>query len=328
MTEKRKSLLIQLILVGIFLLAVGYLGRVGWALRPTPPPTPTSTPTSTPTPLPTPTPTPTPTPARFDGARAYEHVKALMAFGPRVPGSEASARARAYMRDVLLRQGWQVVQEAHTYKGVSVVNLVARKGRGPITIIGAHYDSRRFADRDPDPQKRKEPVPGANDGASGTAVLLELARVLKWDESSGAIWLYFFDAEDQGNIDGWPWSVGATFAAQQVPRAVTAVVIVDMVGDKEQQFYLERNSDPKLLAEIWHVAARLGLENVFIPKEKYTIIDDHIPFINVGIPAVDIIDFDYPYWHTTADTADKVSPRSLERIGWVVQTWVEEGIAP
>ncbi len=324
MTEKQKSLIVQLILVGIFLLAVGYLGRVGWALRPTPPPTPTPTPTFTPLP----SPTPTPTPSHFDGARAYEHVKAQVAFGPRVPGSDASARARAYMRAVLLRAGWQVTEEPHTYKGTPVVNLVARRGKGPILIIGAHYDSRRFADRDPDPTQREKPVPGANDGASGVAVLLELARVLRWDEARHAIWLYFFDAEDQGNIDGWPWSVGATFAAQQAPPAVEAVVILDMVGDRDQQFYLERNSDPQLRATIWQVAQRLGMEHVFIPEEKYSIVDDHLPFIRVGIPAVDVIDFDYTYWHTTADTADKVSATSLERVGRVIQAWVAQVVAP
>ncbi len=326
MTNQRHSLLIQLILVGIFLLAVGYLGRVGWALRPTPSPTPSPTPI----PSPTPTATPTPTPEIFNGGRAYTHVRNLQAIGPAVPGTETAERARIYIRRELARAGWRAEEQAFTYKGVRLVNLLARKGQGPVIIIGAHYDSRRFADRDPDAQRRQQPVPGANDGASGVAVLLELARVLRWDTSRYAIWLYFFDAEDQGNIEGWPWSVGATYAADNLPADVEVlrVVVVDMVGDADQQFFWERNSDQQLREAIWDVANRLGFRDVFIPLEKYAIIDDHLPFIRKGIPAVDIIDFDYAYWHTTADTVDKVSADSLGRVGQVVQAWVQSFAPP
>lgn len=321
MTERRQSIVIQLILVGIFLLAVGYLGQVGWALRPTPLPTPTPTPT----PLPTPTPTPTPTPMLFEGARAYAHVVTLQKFGPRLPGSEAAGRARLYVRRYLTALGWRVEEQRFTYRQVRLVNLVARRGQGPVVILAAHYDSRRLADRDPSLSGRRRPVPGANDGASGAAVLLELARVLRWDESRYAVWLYFFDGEDQGGIEGWPWSVGARHAAQTLPQdvKVAAVVVLDMVGDADQQFYWERNSDRALREDLWRVAKGLGYGDVFIPQEKYTIIDDHLPFREKGIPAVDVIDFDYAYWHTTADTADKVSATSLERVGRVVAAWVE-----
>ncbi len=309
--ERIRSWLLQGALLGIFVLAIGYLGRVGWALLPTPTPTPTWT--------------PTPEARLFDGSRAFRHVEAQVAFGPRLPGSEAAGRTRLYIRDVLEQAGWRVEQEAFTFRGVRLVNLVARRGEGPVILLGAHYDTRRFAERDPDPARRREPVPGANDGASGVAVLLELARVLRWDTSRYAVWLYFFDAEDQGNIDGWPWSVGARYAARQVSpdTDIRAVIVPDMIGDADQQIYWERRSTPWLKASLWEVAARLGYGQTFIPQDKYTIIDDHLPFLEQGFPAALIIDFEYAAWHTTADTPDKVRPESLARVGRVIEAWVE-----
>lgn len=320
----RRVRLTEVVLVALFLLSLAYLGRVGWSMRPTPPPSPT------PTPTPTVTPTPTPAVPPFDGQRAYQHVVAQVELGPRVPGSEASARARAYFRRHLEAAGWEVEEEAFTYRGTRLVNLVARRGSGPVVILGAHYDSRPRADRDQDPARRQDPVPGANDGASGAAVLLELPRVLRWDEARVAVWLYFFDGEDSGNIDDWTWAVGASHAAASLPpdRKVEAMVLLDMVGDADQQFYWEGNSDPNLRAALWDTGGQLGYRSVFVPEVKYTIMDDHVPFVRRGIPAVDIIDFDYAYWHTTADTADKVSAESLARVGRVVALWLEATYGP
>ena len=177
-------------------------------------------------------------------------------------------------------------------RGVQARNIIARKGAGPLIILGAHYDTRPLADLDPDPAKRHLPVPGANDGASGVAILLELARVL--DNPAREVWLVFFDAEDKGFIEGWPFMAGSRHMAMTLTTKPEAVVIVDMVGDSEQQIYFERNSNSELREEIWSVAADLGYQETFIAKPKYAIFDDHIPFIEQGIPAVDIIDFDYP----------------------------------
>jgi Zn-dependent M28 family amino/carboxypeptidase len=201
--------------------------------------------------------------------------------------------------------------------------VIAKRGRGsPWIIIGAHFDTRIYADQDPDPQKRALPVPGANDGASGVAVLLELARVLPPD-LPGEIWLVFFDAEDNGSIPGRDWAMGSrAFVEGALEGQPDAVVIVDMVGDTDLNIYLEKNSDQTLMQEIWEVAEGLGYSDYFIPSYKYRIIDDHIPFLEANIPAVDIIDFDYPYWHTTSDTLDKVSAKSLQIVGDVVLTWL------
>jgi len=334
-----RALLLRLVLFGFLTLALVYLAQVGWSLRHPPTPTPlptrpltlTSTPfpspPSTPLVLPTPTAvftwTPTPTRPMFSGERAYQHVLMQVSLGPRVPNSPSSRLARAYMRGVLERSQWAVQEEEFLYHGTALVNLVAKQGQGPIVILGAHYDSRPRADRDPVPAHRLTPVPGANDGASGVAVLLELSRVLRWNADAFQVWLYFFDGEDSGDIQGWDWAVGARHAAQALsPNEVQAMILVDMVGDCEQQFYWEGHSDSKLRAAIWEVARTLGFGDVFIPQERLSVMDDHVPFVERGIPAVDIIDFDYPYWHTVADTADKVCPQSLERVGRVLQEWI------
>jgi len=267
---------------------------------------------------------PTPAPAVFDGQRAYTWVEQQCALGPRVTGSPARDAALQLLRDTLEAQGWTVEEQAFDYRGVTVRNLLAWRGEGPAVLLGAHYDSRAAADQE-DPTR---PVPGANDGASGVAVLLELARVLDLDWGQRRVYLAFFDAEDNGELQAWPWSVGAeAMAADWEARGYSPleqVVVVDMVGDADLQLYFDAHSDPELRAALWTLAAELGY-SAFIPQVKYAMIDDHLPFARRGIPAVDIIDFDYPYWHTTQDTPDKVAPASLEAVGRVLETWLERG---
>jgi Zn-dependent M28 family amino/carboxypeptidase len=160
------------------------------------------------------------------------------------------------------------------------------------------------------------------------AVLLELARTLNVEKAGVEAWLVFFDAEDQGNIGGWPFSVGAAHMAQHMSVLPQAVVVVDMIGDAEQEIFYEHNSDAELMETLWAIAAELGYEEHFIPHYRYAIMDDHIPFRQQGLAAIDIIDFDYAYWHTTEDTPDKVSAASLQRVGRVLESWLEEYLQP
>jgi Zn-dependent M28 family amino/carboxypeptidase len=164
-------------------------------------------------------------------------------------------------------------------------------------------------------------VPGANDGASGVAVLLELARVFA-KSSPTDLMIVFFDAEDQGRIEEWDWDVGSRYFVEHLDQEPRAVVIVDMVGDKNLRLPFERSSDPELVASIWATAERLGYQE-FVGEPGSSIIDDHIPFIQRGIPAILIIDFTYPYWHTAADQIDKVSAGSLHKVGTTLEAWLK-----
>jgi glutaminyl-peptide cyclotransferase len=283
---------------------------------------PTAPPTATPLPTVVP-PTSTPVPIRFDGQQAYQHVLNQEALGPRPTGSEAGWATGDYIIEQLKSLGWEIETEEFIFQGVRGRNVIGKGGKGAIVIIGAHYDTRPAADKDPNPANRNQHILGANDGGSGVAVLLELARVLDRDQLDQQVWLTFFDAEDRGRLDGWPFSVGARQMAQTLVLRPQAVVVVDMVGDADQNIYYENHSDPKLSAELWSIAAELGYSDYIIPEAKYTIIDDHLPFVEQGIPAVDMIDFDYPYWHTLEDTSDKVSPTSLERVGRTLEVWLE-----
>ncbi len=259
------------------------------------------------------------TPRTFSGDQAYAHVLEQCALGPRPTGSPAIRAAGDAIIAHLGGWDWAVETQEFTYRDTPVRNIIGRAGEGPVVIVGAHYDTRRSADQE-DPS---QPVLGANDGASGTAVLMELARALERDRLRYQVWLVFFDAEDNGGLDGWEWCAGSSYMAAHLTIQPEAMVLVDMVGDADQQFYFERNSDPALQQELWGIAATLGYTATFIPEYRWAVYDDHIPFARLGIPAVDIIDFDYPYWHTTRDTPDKVSPTSLERVGRVLEVWLE-----
>jgi hypothetical protein len=269
--------------------------------------------------------TPVP-PAQFSGEIAMQHAAAQMQWVPRHPGTEGARLCGDYILAQLAELGWATEEQPFTYRDTPCRNLIGKRGSGPVLIIGAHYDTRRRADRDPDPAKRDLPVPGANDGASGVAVLLELARILKPETLGRTIWLTAFDAEDNGGggIEGWDWIVGSRYMAQNLEIMPQGMVLVDMIGDADLQIYYERNSTAELREGIWQVAAELGY-SAFIPQVKYSILDDHIPFLQQGIPAVDLIDFDYPSWHTVADTLDKISAASLESVGRTLHNWLLRG---
>lgn len=259
----------------------------------------------------------------FDGQRAYEDVKTQVVFGPRVPGTQGHAQIQEWIRNELETAGWQVEIQESEALGHPIKNVIAKRGsESPQIILGAHYDTRIYADNDPDSSNHDDYVPGANDGASGVAVLLELARTLP--ENVPPLWLVFFDAEDNGNIESWDWILGSREFVENNTLQPRAVIIVDMIGDADLNIYKEYNSNQELTDEIWNTAKSLGYESKFIPEYKHSMLDDHTPFLEAGIPAIDIIDFDYPYWHTIQDTVDKVSAESLEVVGKTVWTWVTQ----
>ncbi len=284
---------------------------------------------------------PTPAPQMFDGKHAYdEYLMSQINFGIRPAGSVALRATGDYIVAELQKRGWQVETQEFEYRNVPIRNIIGKFGTGPLLILGAHYDTRPRADQDK--QNPSAPILGANDGASGVAVLLELARSLDKHKLKNEIWLAFFDAEDNGGLSAcdlrvtqmskptslcdtnkWNWSVGAEYVAENLPTKPAAVIVVDMIGDANQNIYYEHNSDKELQERLWKVADELGYRQWFIPEFKWSMTDDHTPFLQRGIRAIDMIDFDYPPWHTLGDTADKVSADSLERVGRVLEVWLE-----
>lgn len=257
---------------------------------------------------------------KFNGARAYQDILTQVNFGPRVPGSDAHAQTIRYIQQELLQSGWKVQLQQTDWLTFPITNIIAnRSDQEPQLILGAHYDSRIRSDQDQDTSSQIS-VPGANDGASGVAVLLELSRVLAKD--SVPVWLVFFDAEDNGGVDGRQWIMGSRAFVSNLKHHPEAAIIVDMVGDTSLNIYFEVNSNLGLSEEIWTIAGDLGYEEYFITHPKFRLLDDHIPFIEAGIPAADIIDFDYPYWHTSRDLPDKVSETSLQIVGETLLEWI------
>jgi Zn-dependent M28 family amino/carboxypeptidase len=257
----------------------------------------------------------------FDSARAWKDLEAQVAFGPRPAGSAALQKTRDYILGELKKAGVETRQQifiAKTPLGeTSMANLIATiPGRRPERIaIASHYDTKLFRDIR---------FVGASDGASSTAALLELARGLKTRQNEFTIELLFFDGEEavvewgrnNDNTYGSRYYVDAARKAGTL-KDLRTLVLLDMIGDKDLLIRRDSASTPWLVDAVWAAAARIGHRGVF-SNELTAVDDDHMPFIMAGVPAVDIIDLDYPAWHTAADTLDNVSARSLQIVGDVV----------
>ncbi len=209
-------------------------------------------------------------------------------------------------------------------KEVQLMNLVARfrpKAKERI-VFGAHWDSRPWADRDPNPALRKRPVLGANDGASGVAVLLEIARVLQKSGTQIGVDLVLFDGEDLGteeNPNGF-FRGSSRYVEWIGDNRPLFVIVLDMVGKKDLILLWEANSRKQasnVVDLVWQEARELGIKN-FRSVPGPQVYDDHVPFLNASIPAIDLIDFDFPEWHTTHDTPAVCAPQSLEAVGTVL----------
>ncbi|MFW9847808.1 MAG: M28 family peptidase [Candidatus Thorarchaeota archaeon] len=261
----------------------------------------------------------------FDGDNAFTYLTDQCDFGPRPPGSENLSACRNYISNVLVSEGWNVSLQYFTYHEVECANIIATwtPQNSSIFVLGAHYDTRPHADQEADSEDRIQPVLGANDGASGVAALLELARVLP-NTTRSLVELVFFDAEDSGYIDGWDWIVGSTYYVNQLTSSkkdsITAMILLDMIGDANLRIPREASSTDSLQDSLWNIAADLGYDNVFLDTGGSSILDDHRPFLDAGIPAVDLIHTPFPWtWHTLHDTPENCSPDSLEAVGRVIE---------
>ena len=257
----------------------------------------------------------------FDSSRAWEHLRRQVAFGPRPAGSAALAECRRYLLGALKAAGIAATEqafEAETPAGkIRMVNVVATiPGTRPERIaIGSHYDTKLFRDFR---------FVGASDGASSTAALLELGRVLKARKNPFTINLLFFDGEEAvAEWQGLDNTYGSRYYVQAAQKAGTlrglkAFILLDMVGDRNLNIRRETTSTRWLTDLIWAAAKRIGHGTAFIDEPFSVGGDDHYPFLAAGVPAVDIIDLDYAAWHTPGDTIDAVSARSLQVTGDVV----------
>lgn len=268
----------------------------------------------------------------FNQMSAFSYLEKQLAFGPRIPMTQEHAEMVEWAVGEFQKSGWEVRLQKGTFREKQITNIIATnenwqaiKEDSSWLLLGAHYDTRTYATEEQSSINRMKPVPGANDGASGVAILLELARSLPKNLDK-KVWLVLFDAEDQGEIPGWDaWCIGSSMMAKSFAEETDrpdAVAIVDMTGDKDLQLPIERNSDSRLVKEIWTQAENKGLGDIFIKQPKYAIYDDHIPFLQIGIPAVDLIDFDYPAWHTLEDDIQNVSADSLAAVGSVLYAWL------
>jgi hypothetical protein len=267
-------------------------------------------------------------PQEFEGNTALGYIQTQVGFGPRVPGTEAHRKMADWL-DSLLRQ------RADTVIVQSWKHVTARKDTLPLRnfiarfnpsaekrlLLLAHWDSRPISDspRSSDP---KRPVPGANDGGSGVALLLGVADALKRNPPRIGVDLLFVDGEDYGDFTHTPADVligSRYYGANQLPGPKPLyAVLFDLVGDKDLQLYQEGNSvvgAPEVVELVWDTAKDLGYSGYFVSSPRHTLIDDHIELQKAGIRAIDVVDFDYPAWHTPDDTIDKVSAASLQIVG-------------
>ncbi|MEZ7891609.1 MAG: M28 family peptidase [Candidatus Wallbacteria bacterium] len=271
---------------------------------------------------------------KFNGGNAYEYVKKQVGFGPRTSKDGKQIICRDYIAEVMRSYGFKVKIQEFTASsglgaGVKFYNVIADfdpQASGKFKLFGAHYDTLPIAPHDTDETKINTPIDGANDGASGTAVLLELARVLfeRQSELKTGIRMIFFDGEDYyTGTDNMFY--GSRYYVSQLSaddiNKIEYFVLIDMIGDKNLEIYKDINSNqafPEFNDYVFKTAANLGLTG-FHQNEKYAITDDHIPFIQKGIKSVLLIDFDYPVWHTTLDKIDRVSPDSLLQSGKLLE---------
>jgi glutaminyl-peptide cyclotransferase len=269
---------------------------------------------------------------KFDPARAYSYLLRQTQFGPRDPGSTGHERCLSFLREELGKYADVVIPQTFSYtppkwKRVQLTNLIASFNLRATNrlFISAHWDTRPWADQDPDKKNWTKPLIGANDGASGVAIILELARQLKQHPPTVGVDLVLFDGEDLGTSGfGDSFSIGAQHFAKNRPSGFNPRfgINIDMVGDRNLEIEREQNSEklaPDIQNLIFSTARKLMLPG-FINLPGHEITDDHLPLNDAGIPTVDLIDFKYPdesnkYWHTMADTPDKCSAESLGAVG-------------
>jgi glutaminyl-peptide cyclotransferase len=305
---------LELLLLGVLLVAVVWLATVGreiWQIvQPEPPPPPPVT---------------APASAQdIDGPRTAGIASFLAALGPRTAGSAALAVAAERIEQELRESGWQVEVRPFDLNGVTRRNIVATAGAGPAVLLATHYDSSPLADRDPDPANHNMPAPGANDGGSGAAVLLELARALNRERLAGQVWLVLLDG--QYGADSTPIAAGMQALLDAPPWAQPpeAALLVYLLGADGQQFAIDPASDALLTQQIWQIAAQQGYGAWFTTETRAAVELGQSLLTGLNVPVAVIAGSDYPYWRTSLDTVEQINADSLARAGRVLQSFLEQ----
>lgn len=278
----------------------------------------------------------------FDADSAYNYLAKQVSFGPRVPNTENHRITGDWLVEELKRHGAKVSEQKTVIKAFDGTPLNVRNIFGQLNqeakervLLLAHWDCRPWADEDPDPQKRNLPVDGANDGASGVAVLLEIARQLALNPIPKGIDILLVDAEDWGSEgDDDSWALGTKYFTENMPQGYSPqyAILLDMVGGEGATFnreYFSERSAPRVAEAIWQTAHKLGYGNYFPNQLGSAIMDDHVQLIKAGIPAIDIIDYRSgndggfnPRWHTTSDNLDGISKNTLKAVGSTLLTYL------
>jgi glutaminyl-peptide cyclotransferase len=276
----------------------------------------------------------------FNGQRSYDMLEAQCDFGPRPPGTDAHEKTRQYLVGELKRCGLAVKEQTFTASYLDVdysfTNIIAeyRSRRSDASdktiLLCAHWDTREQAEQELDEENRTKPILGANDGASGVAVLLEIARLIKESPPKSSVTIVLFDGEDLGESTLGGMFFGSKHYASTLKKPYpTYGILLDMIGDAQlrvpKEYYSHRRA-PQVVAKVWDAAAAAGHGSIFVDDVGTPIIDDHIQLLDAGIPCIDVIDFNYAYWHTLKDTPDKCSAESLQAVGDTVVRviWTEE----
>ncbi|MFX0122689.1 MAG: M28 family peptidase [Candidatus Hodarchaeota archaeon] len=275
---------------------------------------------------------------KFNATHAYDLIQKQVELGPRYPGSRGIEKVRHMIASELLPTNKWVIKFQNFSKKwdnqeVTLVNIICtplvHNLTQPFFLLMAHYDTRLWANNDPDPTKRKEPVLGANDGASGVAVVLELGKVLLEEYKYSNFQLIFFDGEDQGQILGWDWLLGSRFYVESQEfknQNLSFAILFDMVAGINATFKREKYSDQyagSLITKLWNEADKLGFNNYFVNQTGFHVIDDHLPLIENNIPAVDIIDDfinRFRPWHTSFDNMTFIDTKTIEAVGLTLES--------
>ncbi|MFX1506442.1 MAG: M28 family peptidase [Promethearchaeota archaeon] len=275
---------------------------------------------------------------KFNATLAYDFIQKQVDLGPRYPGSSGIDKTRHLVASEFLPTGKWIIKYQNFSKkwndeDICLVNIICSpksiNSTQPFFLLMAHYDTRLWANEDPDLTKRKDPVLGANDGASGVAVALELGKVLLEIYNYSNFKLVFFDGEDQGGIMGWDWLLGSRFFVESQEaknQNLAFAILFDMVAGINATFKREKNSDRyagELVTKIWNEANELGFSKYFVNQTGRSIKDDHIPFLENNIPAIDIIDefgVRFKPWHTTFDNMTYIDTNTIEAVGFTLES--------